>query len=37
MNRDDIDGRSDLYSVGVMLYEFVAGRLPVPGHPDGRC
>ena len=28
----DLDGRSDLYSVGIMLYEFVAGRLPFRGN-----
>ncbi|MER5373446.1 protein kinase [Streptomyces sp. NPDC002553] len=26
--RSDIDGRSDLYSVGVMLFQMLAGRLP---------
>jgi serine/threonine protein kinase len=33
--RDDVDGRADVYSVGAILYEMLVGSAPFAGRPVG--
>ena len=35
LRAEEVDGRSDLWALGVVLYEMVAGIVPFPG-PDAR-